>query len=323
MPFLSKETGLAYYSRINYYVAQMILAKLYLNAEVYTGTPQWDKALAACDSIYQDGAGPYSLEADFFANFQENATSSREHILGVPFDKVMAQGFEIHLFTLHYNLQSRFGLLSATWNGICGQEAFYNYFEEGDYRRFGMLAGVQTDDEGNVIEDPNFEKFDPTNPTKPKDPDGAQLNLTPFVNQLEPNCLRQCGARVAKFPFIEGSDRYTSNDFPIFRYADLLLMRAEILLRQGNAGDALTLVNQVRARAGVADFTELTFDNLLEERARELYAEGHRRSDLIRFGKYLDARWEKPDVTPEFRELWPIPQAQIDANPNLDQNDGY
>lgn len=323
LPDLSKETGLAYYGRMNYYAAYMVLAKLYLNAEVYTGTPQWEKAYAACDSIIQ--SGKFSLDPDFFNNFAENATASKEHILGVPYDQVQALGFEIHLFTLHYNLQNRFGLLSATWNGICAQEDFFNLFEETDVRLGGLLHGVQYDEEGNVIEDPSFEKFDPTNPTKPKDPDGAQLNLTPNVNMLEPNCLRQCGARIAKFPFIPGSDRYASNDFPIFRYADVLLMQAEILMHLGNTGEGLGYLNQVRARAGVADLTELTPQTLLDERARELYAEGYRRSDMIRLDKnlYLGTRWEKPDVTPEYRLLWPVPQTQIDANPNLTQNDGY
>ena len=148
---------------------------------------------------------------------------------------------------------------------------------------------------------------------------------SPFVNELEPNCLRQSGARVAKFPFIPASPRYISNDFPIFRYADVLLMQAEALLRQGNPGEGLALVNEVRARAGMEGFSDLTVENLLEERARELYAEGHRRSDMIRLdkNKYLGSRWEKPEVTPEYRTLWPIPQIQIDANPNLAQNDGY
>lgn len=320
MPFLSKETGLQYYGRINYYTAQMILAKLYLNAEVFTDVAQWDKAFAHCDTVLN---GPYNLETDYFANFRADATISREHIMGVPFDQINAQGFEIHLFTLHYNLQNKFGLLSATWNGICFQEGFFNYFEETDVRRNGLLNGFQLDAEGNQIEDPNYEKFDPTNPTKPKDPDGAPLNLTPYVIQLEPNCLRQSGARVAKFSFIDGSDRYTSNDFPVFRLADAMLMMAEILLHQGDAGTALSLVNEVRSRAGVDPLPDLTFDNLLEERGRELYAEGYRRSDMIRFGKFLDARWEKPDVSPEYTKLWAIPQAQVEANPNLIQNTGY
>ena len=156
------------------------------------------------------------------------------------------------------------------------------------------------------------------------DPDGAPLNLTPNINMLAPNCLRQAGARVAKFPFITGSDRYTSNDVPIFRYADVLLMKAEILMRStGDMGSALTLVNEVRARANATPLSEITFESLLAERGRELYAEGFRRSDMIRFGVYLEPRWEKPDVSPSYVTLWPIPQSQIEANQNLDQNDGY
>ena len=321
MPDLSKETGLLFYGRVNYYVAQMVLAKLYLNAEVYTGTPQWEKAGAACDSIIE--SGKFSLQADYFSSFQEDGSSSQEIIMGVPFDMIQAQGFEIHLFTLHYNLQQKFGLLSATWNGICAQEDFFNTFEDNDARKEGLLSGFQYNDDGTAITDPNYEKFDPNNPTKPKDPDGAPLNLSPNVNQLEPNCLRQCGARVAKFPFISGSERYTSNDFPIFRFADVLLMKAETLLRMGDAGSALPLVNEVRTRAGVDPFTELNLDNLLAERGRELFAEGYRRSDLIRFGKFLDTRWEKPNVSDAYTELWPIPQSQIDVNSNLIQNPGY
>jgi hypothetical protein len=196
-------------------------------------------------------------------------------------------------------------------------------FEETDLRREGLLHGFQLDAEGNQIEDPNYEKFDPQNPTKPRDPDFAPLNLSPNINELEPNCLRQCGARMAKFPFIAGTERYTGNDFPIFRFADVLLMKAEILLRQGDAGSGLLLVNEVRSRAGVDPFGDLTLDNLLEERARELYGEGYRRSDLIRFGKYLDTRWAKEEVSPEYVKLFPIPQGQIEANPNLIQNPGY
>jgi hypothetical protein len=141
---------------------------------------------------------------------------------------------------------------------------------------------------------------------------------------LEPKCLRQAGTRVAKFPFIKGSDRYTSNDFPIFRYADVLLMKAEALMRSGgDIGLALSLVNEVRARANATPLTELTYENLLAERGRELYAEGFRRSDMIRFGVFLNERWEKPEVSPSYTELWPIPESQIQANPNLVQNDGY
>lgn len=318
---LSKETGLLYYGRINYYTAQMILAKLYLNAEVYTGTPQWDKAMTAVDEIYNSGL--YSLSSDFFDSFKADASTCPEVILGVAFDQIEAQGLEIHLFTLHYNLSAKYKFEVNCWNGLSIQEAFFNTFEETDIRKTAMLYGPQYDDAGVQIQDPSYEKFDPTNPTKPKDPDGPGLNFTPAINMLEPSCLRQCGARIAKFPFIEGSNAATSNDFPIFRYADLLLMKAELYLRMGNAGEALTYVNMVRARAGAADFTEVTFENLLAERGRELFAEGYRRSDLIRFGKYFDTRWEKPDVSPEYVKLWPIPQSAISVNDSLVQNPGY
>jgi len=321
MPNLEKQTGLLYFGRMNYYAAQMVLAKLYLNAEVYTGTPQYQKALNACDSVTTGG---YSLTGDFFANFEEDATLSTEYILGLHFDQIEAPAFEVHLFTNHYNMQAKFGFQDACWNGISAQEAFFNSFEEEDIRRDGLLSGFQYMDDGTPIEDPSYEKFNPTDPSAPYDKDGAHLNLDPEINMLEPGCLRQAGARVAKYPFIEGSDRYTGNDIPIFRYADLLLMKAELLMRSGgDLGEALSLVNQVRTRANATLFGELTFENLLAERGRELFAEGHRRSDMIRFGAYLGTRWEKPDVSPDHVTLWPIPQSQIDANSNLVQNPGY
>ena len=114
-----------------------------------------------------------------------------------------------------------------------------------------------------------------------------------------------------------------NNDYPLMRYSDVLLMKAEALWRQ-NPGDseALALVNQIRARAGVDPFTELTADNLLAERGREMFAETVRRTDLIRFGVFVDEWWEKP-AQPECKELFPIPKSQTDANPNLVQNPCY
>ena len=321
MPDLSKNTDMEYFGRMNYYAAQTVLAKLYINAEVYTGTPQWNKAMTAVDTVI---GGGYSLTGDFFSNFREDATTSSEYILGLHFDQIEAAAFEVHLFTLHYNLADKYQFEDATWNGISAQESFFHLFDAdtNDVRRNSILFGFQYNDDGTNVEDPSYEKFDPTDPSY-RDPDGAPLNLTPEINMLEPRCLRQAGARVAKYPFILGSDRYTSNDVPIFRLADILLMKAELLLRAGNAGGALDIVNQVRLRSQAAPLTELTMESLLDERARELFAEGHRRSDMIRFGVYTDARWEKPEVSGSHTTIWPIPQAQIDVNSNLIQNDGY
>ena len=78
----------------------------------------------------------------------------------------------------------------------------------------------------------------------------------------------------------------------------------------------------IRQRAGVAPFASLTADDLLAERGREMFFEGWRRQDLIRFGKYNDAWWEKPASDPT-KNIFPIPAAQISANPNLQQNPGY
>jgi hypothetical protein len=105
-----------------------------------------------------------------------------------------------------------------------------------------------------------------------------------------------------------------NNDFPLFRYADVLLMKAEALIQQGENGDEY--VNQIRTRAGLPAWSNVDLDMLLEERGREMFMEGHRRQDLIRFGKFLNAWWEKPASTPD-RLLFPIPQWAIDANPNL------
>lgn len=321
LPDLTRETGFNTYSRINYYTAQTILAKLYLNAEVYKGSPEWAKAEAALDTIIESGA--YALEPDYFFNFSDNPDVSKEIILGVPMDEIQAQGLEVHLFSLHYNLQDKFQLTQLPWNGLSVQESAFNLFEENDLRRNGLLFGPQYDADGVQIKDPSFEKFDPTNPTLPRDPDGAGLNLTPEINMLEPNCLRQAGARLIKWYPHPETDRYLSNDFPIFRYSDVLLMKAEVMVRNGDAAGAAEYFNMVRERAGVDPLTSITLEDIIDERARELYAEGHRRTDLIRFDKFLEPRWEKEEMSPETATLWPIPQDQIDNNPNLVQNPGY
>lgn len=319
-PLLSTSADISDYGRVNYFVAHMILAKLYMNAEVYTGTPQWDKAEEMLDAIIESGA--YGLSANYLDNFQDDGFNSPEIIFGIPFDEVNAEGFEIHLFTLHYNLQDQYALAMQPWNGICMQESVFDLFEEDDMRLEGILFGPQVDAEGNPIEDPSYERFNPQNPTGPRDPDGPPVNLTPEINMLEPNCLRQAGARIQKFQFIPETDRYTSNDFPVFRYADVLLMKAEVAIRTGS-GDAAQYVDEVRARAGVAPLGAYTLEDILDERARELYAEGHRRSDMIRFGVFNDPRWEFEGSDPACANLWPVPEQQINTNPNLTQNPCY
>jgi hypothetical protein len=301
------------YGTVNYWVGQMILAKLYLNAQVYKGSPEWQKAADAANEIILGGV--YSLELNFFDNFKTNNNGSKENIFVIPYDENTGQGFNLPQMTLHYESQATYNLQQQPWNGYASLEEFYNSFDASDARRNSFLTGPQFSSSGVRLKD---------NSAEPSDPDGQDLTYTPEINELFPNSLRQAGARVGKFEFALSSSPNLSNDFPIYRYSDVLLTRAEALWRL-NAGDAeaLSLVNQVRARSWSGNpLASLTADALLAERGREMFAEGWRRSDLIRFGKYNDAWWEKP-VSAASKNLFPIPQGQIQVNPSLVQNPGY
>ena len=134
--------------------------------------------------------------------------------------------------------------------------------------------------------------------------------------------LEVTGIRVIKYPIDYKSGDNADNDYVFYRYADVLLMKAEALLRSGSTGPALTIVNEIRMKRGASPFASLTPDNLIAERGRELYWESHRRTDLIRFGKFLDARQLKAKTGTE-RLLFPIPARSLASNPNLKQNPGY
>ena len=316
------------YGRVNQMVVQTALAKLYLNAEVYSGSPQWARAAAACDAVIN--SGNFSLEGDYFANFNVQNEGSSEFIWAIPYNSVFAGGMNIVMQTLSYLNQETYSLAAQPWNGWCTLEEFFNSYEDTDLRkgqsnteegpstvRGNFLWGAQWDVSGKkrLVDDGTL--------ASGVDPDGVPFTIRPFINELFPEAWREAGARNTKFEFEIGGQPNMNNDFPLMRYADVLLMKAEALWRQ-NAGDAeaLALVNQIRERAGVDPFAELTEDNLLAERGREMFSETVRRTDLIRFGVFTDEWWEKP-AQEECKELFPIPKAQTDANPNLVQNPCY
>lgn len=285
-------------------MAYSLLAKLYLNAEVYTGTPQWLKAEEACDAVIN--LGQYSLEGDPLAPFVTNNSNSSENIFTIPYDEDKYQGNNLHMRTLHYNSNATFDMTVGPWNGFAVTEQHYNKYSENDQRRRYFLVGQQFSSDGKPLTDAGA--------------GGANVVFNPVIPALvmdasfTPAQVRFSGARVVKQEIKRGAKENLSNDFPIFRYADILLMKAEAMIRQGKNGDEY--VNMIRERAGLDPLTGITLDQLLEERGRELFWEAHRRQDLIRFGKFNDAWWEKP-ASDASRRIFPIPQWAIDANPNL------
>lgn len=329
------------YGRANKWAAHFLLAKLYLNAEVYTGTPRWEDALTHLNAIID--SGNYSLAGNFSDNFATNNSGSPEFIFAVPYDKVFLTGFNPHQASLHYGSQATFQLESQPWNGFSTQEEFYLSFIDPqenpgpqgtvigalgqetqgtlDDRRSSFLVGPQyTADGAPVTDDAVYSDFDQN---------GAHVNFTPRINELEPKACRQCGARIGKWDIELGASANLSNDYAIFRYADVLLMKAEVLWRMDNQNptntDALRYVNMVRSRAGVESFDDLTPERLLGERGREFFYEIWRRQDLIRFEgdtgetQFNDPWWEK-EASEDWRNVFPIPRDQLEANPNLVQH---
>lgn len=286
------------------YMAYALLAKLYLNAEVYTGVPQWEKAGLYCDSVM---AGPYSLEADFLAPFKTNNQNSSEIIFSIPFDENTAHGFRLHMRSLHYQSNLTFDMPVGPWNGLCAVYDFYQTYEDNDARKSGyFMTGQQYSHDGKII----IESI--TNEPLVIDPFVPAINMQ--EGNFTPKQIRTTGARVLKYEIKLGAKENLSNDFPLFRLSDIYLMKAETEIRLGRSGDQW--INPIRRRAGVAEWNGATLQQLLDERGRELWVEGHRRQDQIRFGKWESAWWEKPATTPE-RRTFPIPKWATDSNPNL------
>ncbi|PPK87742.1 putative outer membrane starch-binding protein [Neolewinella xylanilytica] len=317
---LSDASGGAYYGRMTRWGALALLTKVYLNAETYTGTPQWEMAAATASRIIDDG--PYVLEENYFDNFEPENRTSRENIFVIPYEKSGGNtGFNMHMRTLHPLNRETYNFTTGPWNGFVALEEFYNTFDETDSRKEMFIVGQQYDAAGNPLLDPNGETEVDSDGNP--EPDGAPLIFTPEINELTPRAFSQSGARIGKFAFDFGLALAQQNDFPIFRYADILLMRAEALWRMDNGdAEAVELVRQVRERAGLEAIDPLTEDELYDEIQRELAFEAHSRPTMIRFDRFTGNWWEK-NASSEEKLLFPIPQGQLNANPNLTQNPGY
>ncbi len=293
-------------------MAFTLLAKLYLNAKVYKGLSDFDpadltKAEAYCDSVIN--SGNYSLEADPLAPFVTDNENSSENIFTIGYDENSYKGFNLHMRTLHYQSKLTYNMTVQPWNGFAAMEDFYNTFSDNDKRKKMFLVGPQYSYTGEIITDPGA--------------GGDTLSFNPHIPALKMDAsytldqIRMSGARVVKFEVKLGATDNLSNDFPIFRYADVLLMKAECEIRLHGVGAGDTWINMIRSRAGISTPGNYDLDDLLAERGRELTWEAQRRMDLIRFGKFLDAWWEKPaDDSPD-RTVFPIPKWVQDANPNL------
>jgi hypothetical protein len=285
------------------YMGFSLLAKLYLNAGVYTGTPKWAKAGQYCDSVI---AGNYTLESDLKAPFKTNNEKSSEIIFSIPYDEDKFTGFRIHMRSLHYQSNLTYDMAAGPWNGFCAVPTFYDTYENGDLRKSAyFMTGPQKTAAGAVI----IESI-----TK------EALNIDPNIPALvmatgyTPKQIRTTGARVIKYEIKSGAKENLSNDFPLFRLTDFYLMKAETEIRQGRSGDQW--INPIRTRAGVSTWTGATLEQLLAERGRELWVEGHRRQDMIRFGTFGNSSWERA-ANDASRTTFPIPKWAVDANPNL------
>ncbi len=303
--------------------AHALLAKAYLNKDVYDSDRQsfsfsadnMTKVISNCDAIIS--SGNYSLESDYFKMFASDNENSSEFILCVHNVRgIRSNGVSGRYYaTLHYNQKP------SGWNGFTTLADFYDSFEDGDVRKHGEVPAVKAAsglDAGLLY----GQQYDETG-TALKDRAGNPLFFTKESPIISGGAtLETSGIRIMKYtPDYENVDS-PDNDVALLRYADVLLMKAEALMRNGDNAAALAIVNQLRSVRNASQLAAINEDVMLAERGRELWNENWRRNDLVRFGKYLDAWAEKPASDPKYL-LFPFSSGQLASNPNLQQNPGY
>lgn len=309
--------------------ARVLLMKCYLNKGVFANrenptfaAADMNQVITLADQI--TATGKYSLDDNFYDNFApDNHTRSSENIFtqqnGPGINRNGNGARSRYYSTLHYNSP----IPGGGWNGFTTLSDFYDKFEASDKRRGDAYPGV-TDSSGlrvGLLLGQQVNK----NGANLTDRSGSRLlSFTREVKLIETGAnLEVTGIRVVKYPPDLFNGDNANNDYVFFRYADVLLMKAEALLRTNNAAAGLIIVNSIRTKRGASLLTSLTLDNMLDERGREMYWESWRRQDLIRFGKFLQPFQEKPGTSGKERLLYPIPNAALAVNPNLEQNPGY
>jgi starch-binding outer membrane protein, SusD/RagB family len=310
--------------------AQALLTKLYLNKGVYTNATlagpytfaaaDMDKVISLSDAI--TASGKFAINKNYFDNFvTDNDQKSKELVFNIPYTggvnpSPSADGYGSNQRMIypgtHYNQNP------SGWNGFTTLSDFYNSFEAGDLRTGGQIIdkSVSGITYGFLV----GQQFDKTG-AKLTDRQGKDLVFTiqcPLNGAVEKE-----GVRVIKYQPDFANPISGANDFGFIRYADILLMKAEALLRKGDAAAGLTIVNQIRTARGLKTLATLTEANLLAERGHELYNEGWRRNDLVRFNKFNDPVINRSAASPATRRIFPIPQKEVEINPQLTQNEGY
>ena len=338
--FLSKERSNqpgVYYGRMTQPVVWFLLAKLALNAEVYTDDDWTDGSRPDGKSIFFEVEGQrlnawqtvnyycekitvagYTLEKDYTANFAVFNESSEENIFVIPMSKTLYTNQFIYLFrSRHYNHAKAYGL-----SGENGSSATKEVLETFGYdtpqvdARFDYcyFAGPVKDLEGNQI------LLDDGVTPLVYEPWNVALDVSGKPYE------KTAGARMKKYEVDKTGlkdGKLLDNDIVLFRYADVLLMQSEVKVRNGENGDAE--LNLVRSRVGMAPRTA-TLENLLDERMMELAWEGWRRQDMIRFGVFTRSYSCRPQLPGEengYTTVFPIPEKVIDMNPQLHQHKGY
>ncbi|MCX6236236.1 MAG: RagB/SusD family nutrient uptake outer membrane protein [Bacteroidia bacterium] len=302
------------YARADQAAAWTLLAKLYLNAKVYVGTDRNGDCVTYCKKVL---ASSYSLAPSYANNFVADNNLSPEMILPITSDGLHTQTYGGMTYLVHAAVggsmsPAAFGI-SGGWGGIRTTKTFVAKFADNSGATDKRAMFYTTGQNLEVVDIGQFT-------------DGWAI--TKFKN------LTSTGAAAP-----DAHPDFVDTDYPLFRLADVYLMYAEGVLRGAATGDAATAlgyVNALRQRAygnatGNIAAGALTLDFILDERARELYWEGHRRTDLIRFGKFTGSAYLWPwkgkvaagATTETWRDLFPIPSNDLGANPTLKQNTGY
>jgi hypothetical protein len=324
-----------YYGRVTRPVAYFLLAKLALNAEIYTddhwtGTSHpsgkdiyftvdgqkmnaWKTVETYCDKLSAEG---YSLESDYTTNFAVHNENSKENIFTIPMDKnLYANQFQYLFRSRHYSHGSAIGMDAE--NGTCATLSTvktYGYGTSDIDSRYAINFYSDT-----LYVDGSIVHLDNGQPLVYK-PLEVKLDLSGTAYE------KTAGARMSKYAIDRtaySDGKLQDNDIVLFRYADVLLMKAEAKVRNGEDG-SLEL-NEIRSRVNMPSRVS-SLTNILDERLLELMWEGWRRQDLIRFGKFCKAYDLRPQLSSEKDNhtiVFPIPDRALELNTNLSQNPGY